>query len=126
MSTKITAIIIAIAFLAIGLLGYVENPIVGRSDDAIFHADSIHNIVHIVSGLLFLLFAYFLPGYLNTFLKIFGIVYFIIGLLGLLKIGGSGMTEVLGFLHVNGADNFLHLGLGLIIFLAGVSTRRTR
>jgi hypothetical protein len=35
------------------------------------------------------------------------------------RIGSEGMTKVLGFLHVNGADNYLHIGLGLLILLLG-------
>jgi hypothetical protein len=29
------------------------------------------------------------------------------------------MGKILGFLHVNGADNYLHIVLGLVILLAG-------
>ena len=119
MNTKTAAIIFGIAFIAVGLLGFVSNPIIGEADNAIFHADSLHNTVHIVSGVLFLIVAFGMPAYAATFLKIFGIIYFLLGIIGLVNIGTEGMGKLLGFLHVNGPDNFLHIGLGLVIFLAG-------
>ena len=119
MKPKTSSLIIGIAFIAVGLLGFISNPIVGDPDKAIFHADTLHNIVHIVSGVLFLFVALAMPVSAPVFLKVFGIIYFLLGVLGLIIFGTAGMGKLLGFLHVNGADNFLHIGLGIIIFLAG-------
>ena len=119
MTAKTAAIIIGLLFIAVGLLGYVENPIVGTAEGAMFHADNVHNIVHLVSGALFLLVALAAPGSAPGFMKLFGVVYFAIGVIGLVQYGTDGMGKLFGFLHVNGADNFLHIGLGLVIFLAG-------
>ena len=123
MTTKTASILIGIVFVAVGLLGFVSNPIIGESDTAIFHADTTHNAVHIISGVLFLLIGFAAPASAGTFLKIFGIVYFFLGVLGMINIGEEGMTQLLGFLHVNGADNYLHIGLGILIFLAGMLPR---
>lgn len=125
MNSKTASIIIGLAFLAVGFLGFVDNPIVGESHDAIFHADMVHNIVHIVSGLLFLLVAMAMPANAAGFCKIFGIVYLLIGVAGFIQYGTEGMGKLFGFLHVNGADNFLHVGLGLVIFLAGMLKPKT-
>jgi len=119
MNSKTASILIGLAFLAVGCLGFVANPIVGESHDAIFHADQVHNIVHLVSGALFLLVALAMPASAGGFCKLFGIVYLALGVMGLVQYGTDGMGKLLGFLHVNGADNFLHIGLGLVIFLAG-------
>lgn len=126
MKTKTAAILIGIVFIAVGLLGFTSNPIIGEAENAIFHADSLHNMVHIVSGALFLIVALFVPGSVSIVLKVFGVVYFLLGVLGLINIGSDGMGKLLGFLHVNGADNFLHIALGLVIFLAGFAGPRTR
>lgn len=124
MNTKTASVVIGVIFLAVGFLGFIDNPIIYDSDTAIFHADKVHNIVHIVSGILFLLVALAAPASAGTFCKVFGIIYFFLGVLGLINIGSSGMGKLLGFLHVNGADNFLHIGLGIVIFLAGIMSRR--
>ncbi|HEY0355999.1 MAG TPA: DUF4383 domain-containing protein [Flavisolibacter sp.] len=124
MSAKTAALVIGFIFIAVGLLGYVDNPIVGESENVIFHADSVHNWVHIISGVLFVLIASVAPSRARTFLIIFGIVYLAIGILGLMRIGDDEMTQVFGFLHVNSNDNYLHIGLGVLILLAGVAARR--
>lgn len=124
MTAKTAALIIGIIFIAVGLLGFIDNPIIADSENAIFHADTVHSTVHIISGVLFALVALAAPGFAATFMVIFGIVYLALGIIGFATIGGQGMTKVLGFLHVNGADNYLHIALGIVITLAGMATRR--
>lgn len=124
MTAKTAALIIGVIFIAVGLLGFIDNPIIANSDQAIFHADTTHSLVHIVSGVLFVLIAMAAPASAGTFLVIFGIVYLVIGILGVTSIGDAGMTKVLGFLHVNAADNYLHIALGIVIAIAGLATRR--
>jgi hypothetical protein len=118
MTTKTLSIIIGIVFIAVGLLGFTANPIVGAEEHSVFHTDSVHNAVHIISGLLFLLFGLAMPDRAAMFMKVFGAVYFLLGVLGLIVFGTSEEGKLLGFLHVNGADNFLHIVLGVIIFAA--------
>jgi hypothetical protein len=118
MNTKSASVLLGVIFIAVGLLGFVPNPIIANSEDAIFHADAVHSSVHIVSGILFIIFALAIPSRVALFMKVFGVVYFLLGVLGLFSIGSSGMTRLLGFLHVNGPDNYLHIALGAIIFLA--------
>ena len=126
MSAKTAALVIGLLFIAVGILGYVDNPIIGESQTAIFHADSVHNMVHIISGVLFLLVAYASPANAAMFCKVFGTVYLLLGVIGLFRIGADGMTTLLGFLHVNGADNYLHIALGLGILLIGFAVGRRR
>jgi hypothetical protein len=125
MRAKTAALAIGAIFILVGLLGFIDNPIIGDSDKAIFHADTLHNWVHIISGVLFVLVALASPASASMVLILFGIVYTIIGIVGFISIGSGGMGKVLGFLHVNGADNFLHVALGVIILFAGIATRRT-
>ena len=120
MSSKSAALLFGVVFIAVGLLGFIDNPIIGTSEGAIFHADATHNYVHIVSGVLFVLVALMAPRSASAFMMLFGIVYLAIGVVGMV----SGTGTVLGFLHVNDADNYLHIGLGIVIFLFGVITRR--
>jgi len=124
MNAKTAAIIIGLIFVAVGLLGFVSNPVVGDSANVIFHTDKVHNIVHIVSGALFLLVALTAPSSAGFYLKIFGIVYLALGLYGLFTMGTDETKQLLGFLHVNKADNYLHIALGIIIFLAGTMKAR--
>src|SRR5687768_6846061 len=111
MKAKTAALLIGVVFIAIGLLGFVDNPIVGESDKAIFHADTLHNWVHILSGVLLSFVALAAPGSASMVLMVFGVVYALIGVVGFVSVGSDGMGKVLGFLHVNGADNYLHVVL---------------
>ena len=125
MTAKTGALIWAFAFIAVGALGFIDNPIIGGSESAMFHADTVHNCVHLVSGVLFLLVALAAPGSAKGFLILFGIVYLGLGVLGIIQFGTEGMGKLLGFLHVNPADNYLHIALGALIALTGLSSRRS-
>lgn len=119
MKTKTASLILGIIFLLVGLLGFLPNPIIGMDEGALFHADTVHSIIHIVSGLLFIFIAVVAPSSAPIVLKIFGAVYFLLGVLGMINVGPDGMTTLLGFLSVNEADNYFHIVMGLIVFLAG-------
>jgi len=124
MTARTAALAIGIIFIVVGLLGFIDNPIVGSSEKAMFHADTVHNMVHIISGLLFVLVAMGAPASASTVMILFGIVYLLIGIVGITSVGENGMAKILGFLHVNAADNYLHIALGIVIALAGMITRR--
>lgn len=123
MNAKTASLIIGVTFIAVGLLGFFPNPIIGSN--ALFYTDTIHNVVHLVSGILFVLVALASPGSAKGFMKLFGLVYLLLGVIGFFMYGTDGMGMLLGFLHVNGADNYLHVALGIGIFLAGALTRAT-
>ncbi len=118
MTTKTACVLFGLAFVAVGILAFFPNPVIYDSENAIFHADTTHTIIHLASGLLFLLVAIPKTGITSSFMKVFGLIYFGLGLWGFLKFGLNEMGTLLGFLHVNGADNILHMGLGLAIFAA--------
>ena len=120
MNTKTASVIIGLLFIVVGILGFIPNPIIGESEGAIFYADTMHNMVHIISGVLFLIIGLAMPGFARTFFILFGIVYFLIGILGLSSLGNAETTTVFGFLHVNGPDNYLHIASGIVIFLASM------
>jgi hypothetical protein len=125
MTAKTAALLIGFVFIAVGALGFIDNPIIGESPDAIFHADNFHNYVHIGSGVLFVLIAIAATGAAKGFMILFGLVYLALGIIGFLSFGKEGMGKVLGILHVNAADNYLHMALGIVVLLAGIATRRT-
>lgn len=123
MNTRTASIIIGVIFLVVGIMGFFPNSIIHDSEDAVFHADATHSTVHIVSGVLFLLIALASPANAGMFLKIFGLVYLGLGVWGAATIGSDNMTTLLGFLHVNREDNYLHIALGTVIFLASMLPR---
>lgn len=102
--------IIGFFTLAIGIIGFFNDPILG-----IFDVDLEHNLVHIVTGLLSLYFANRIEKERSTFGIVMTAVY------GLVTIMGFAMpnTELLGMMAVNHADNILHLAFTLIFGYVG-------
>ncbi len=112
LNAKTAAIVIGVVFLAVGILGFVPNPLV--SPTGLFAVNTAHNLVHIVSGIVLLAGAYTALGASNG-LKIVGVVYGAVAILGLYM--GGGM--LLGMVAVNHADNWLHVALAIVILAAG-------
>jgi len=111
---KTLAIISGIVFVLVGLLGFVDNPLVGM--DAFFEADMAHNLVHLVIGLTLLAVAFLATAQSALWLKIIGVVYLIVAVLGFFLTSG-GM--LLGIMAVNDADHWLHVVLGVALLAAG-------
>ena len=112
MTTKLAATVIGIVFLAVGILGFIPNPIV--SPTGMFAVNTLHNVVHLVSGAVLLGGVYTSLGS-GLALKIVGVVSGAVAILGLVV--GPGM--LLGLIHVNAADNWLHVVLAIVILAAG-------
>jgi hypothetical protein len=68
-----------IVLAAVGLLGFISNPLVGSASGALIPTDTIHNVVHLASGLLALYIAFGMRGATQVNATIgFGILYAII------------------------------------------------
>jgi hypothetical protein len=116
MTTMTAAIIIGTVFVLVGILGFIPNPIVSRT--GFFAVNPAHNIVHIVSGAAILAAAYTAIG-AGIALKVFGVIYGLIALLGLF----TNATLLLGFIRTNHADHWLHVVLAVVILAAGFMLR---
>ncbi len=108
---KTIMMVAGVVFVVIGILGFFNNPILG-----IFAVDTLHNLVHIVSGVLAFVFASQGESQARKFAMILGIVYALVTILGF--IGGG---HILGLIVSNSADNFLHLVLTVVFLFVGFS-----
>jgi hypothetical protein len=121
------AAVVGAAFLLVGVLGFIpgitthydEMSFAGHSGAlllGVFAVSVLHNLVHLLFGVLGLLSAK-LPGTARLFLMAGG------GLYVLLWVWGSAIGEHTraNFLPVNTADNWLHLGLGAGMILLGIA-----
>ena len=112
------ALVWAGAFVVAGVLGFVPNPILGSN--ALFAANIPHNVVHLLTGFAFLLIARGWRVAPITFMKTFGTVYVLVGVIGTLVTVDGGSGRLLGVVHINAADNYLHMALGVGILVTGV------
>ena len=95
-------------FVVAGLLGFVNNPLFG-----LLRVDAIHNIIHLATGILSLIFAGRTEGEARKFALAFGVVYGLVMILGFLTPTGddliAGSGKILGLITINGADNYFHV-----------------
>ena len=121
-----TAMVVAATFLLVGILGFVPGITthVGDIDFAghdsgaellgIFGVSILHNIVHLLFGVVGLALSRTASG-AKAFLVWGGVVYLVLTVYGALIDRDSGAN----FIPVNEADNWLHLGLGAAMVALG-------
>ena len=126
------AMLVGVVFLLVGVLGFIPGitthygdlSFAGHGSGAkllgIFQVSILHNIVHLLFGVVGLALAKTADG-ARTFLIGGGVVYLALWLLGVVSAGD--------WIPVNTADNWLHLLLGIgmlgLGFVAGSATART-
>ncbi len=130
--SRTTAVVFACVFLLVGLLGFVPGVTtdVGSMSFASHHSEAmllgtfqvsvLHNVVHLLFGVVGLLMSrthssawrYLIWG---------GVAYAVLWVYGLLVPHDSAAN----FVPVNDADNWLHLGLAVLLLGSGLATRLT-
>lgn len=112
---RLFALAIGVVFLLVGVLGFLLNPSGGELL-GIFAVNVVHNLIHVVVGVLGIAAAY--TGRSRLFAQGLGVVYLLVGVLGLIPgLAPDGM--LLGLVHINMADNILHLVVGALSALVG-------
>ena len=101
-------------FLAIGILGFVPGITSGGSLLGIFEVDTLHNIIHLITGAAALYLVRGNGENVRLYFQVFGVIYAIVAVLGFLQ----GDT-VFGLFGVNAADNILHLLVAVVALYAG-------
>lgn len=103
--------------LLAGLIGFVPNPLVGEG--GIFAANTAHNLFHIISATGLVIAILVGSKAASWFMMAFGPTYGALGILGFLVTGPHGDGHLLGVVHINTADNILHIILGGLIGFSG-------
>ena len=96
--------------LLVGTAGFVlPRPVLGT-----FAVNTLHNIVHVASGVLTLIASTQGIGPMRTWGRAFGFAYLGLGIVGFI------VPDVFGLMHLNLADNLLHLALALPFLYVGL------
>ena len=96
--------IMGVIFVFIAIWGFVDG-----SKVLVFHVNTMHNLVHLASGILALICAFTSYKAAKMFSIIFGIVYGLVAILGFMDV-----QFINDLLHLNDADDFLHIGIALL------------
>ena len=107
-------------FILVGLLGFTPNALVSTS--GIFEVNAMHNLVHLLTGTALLFGGLFLEGKEGLTLKVVTAAYFGVAILGFLTSGNT----LLGLVHINEADRWLHLGLAIAMLSAAFVASRPK
>ena len=121
---RLYALVVGATLVVAGIIGFLYNASfsVGSAveRDAVFgllDVNGWHNVVHVATGALGLVFA---RSAARAYALGLGAVYILVFVLGLV-VGDGG--ELLGLIPINTADNVLHLLLGVTGVGAGLATR---
>jgi uncharacterized protein DUF4383 len=122
---------VGVVFLLVGVLGFVPGVttdfgdlrFAGHDSGAkllgLFQVSVLHNLVHLLFGVAGLALSRTRSG-ARAFLVGGGAIYLVLWLYGLVVDHSSGAN----FLPLNGADNWLHLFLGVGMIALGMITQR--
>ena len=105
---KMLAQVVGVVLTVVGVAGFfVSDTLLG------FGINTLHNLVHLVTGLLGVWVGFSANEYVKQYNSYLGIVYLLVGIVSLVT--GEWLVALL---NSNMADNVLHLVLGVV--LAGV------
>ena len=99
--------------LLVGILGFVPGLAPGGMLLGLFEVNALHNIIHVVTGIAGL-WAASTAANSRLFFKVFGIVYGLVTILGIIM-GGN----ILGLIMINTADTLLHVAITALALYAG-------
>lgn len=114
MNTTTINWIFGITFVLVGIIGFFPNPLV--APDGVFAVNAAHNMVHVLTGSAFIYGALKFADRGGIVLKVIGAAYAVVAVLGFFVADG-GM--LLGLVHINQADKWLHVFLAAGILGAG-------
>lgn len=117
---RMIAILFGIGFIFVGVAGFLPNTFI--TDNLLFgyfQVSSMHSMVHLVSGVIAIMAATNLR-FTILFFKIFGLIYTSVAIWGFWNNGDLYM------MHVNTADNILHIVIGVIALYLGFSANKLR
>jgi Domain of unknown function (DUF4383) len=114
--TKNIATTMGVLFIVVGGLGFAVPDLMGM------HLLVAHNMIHLISGALALYFGLNAnPATARTFCTVFGAMYALLGLAGLVGSGPDGMLTVIpDQLMLGVRDHAVHLIAGAVFLFAGL------
>ena len=118
---KTFGMLFGIVFLAVGILGFVPGIAKDEMLLGIFHVNTMHNVVHIASGVIFLLASMSGAAAASLWFKLFGAIYAVVAILGFMNPNGP----LLGMISNNPATTWLHVVLAVAMLAIGFGSSKT-
>jgi hypothetical protein len=101
---KTYAMVIGVVLLLVGLIGFVNNPVLG-----IFGVNTLQNVLHVIGGALGVWFG--MKGSAKAYNRWLGIIAGVIGVLGFVPGASDALASVFG---INAAISGLHIVIAVV------------
>jgi uncharacterized membrane protein YuzA (DUF378 family) len=111
------AVLFGVILLVVGILGFVPGITKDEMLLGIFHVNTVHNCVHLLSGAVALFCGMAGVGASRNYFRIFGVIYGAVAVLGLMHMGEH--TNLLGVMSNNDAITYLHIGIAAVSLILG-------
>jgi hypothetical protein len=112
--------LVGLVLLAAGLVGFLNTPLAGSSANALLATDTVHNVVHLLTGLLALGIAFGLKGETQVNAVIgFGVLYAVIFVAVLVSPTLFGLFSV----AANAPIHVIHAAVALVSIAVGLMAR---
>lgn len=108
------AILFGIAFIFSGVAGFIPSFMPNGFLFGLFEVNTMHNLFHIASGVIAIMCATSTRSS-RLFFQVFGVLYALLAIVGFLRNGDFSFM----MMHMNMADNFLHLGIAVVALFLG-------
>lgn len=109
---RTVAMVLGSILVLVGLIGFFWDPVFG-----VFDVGPLHNVIHLLTGGILLAAAFMNNGmHVRTVNLALGVTYLIVALLGFIGVLGA-------IIDYNMADNWLHVGLGIVLLGAAFADR---
>jgi hypothetical protein len=119
-SVKSWSALAGIVLVAVGLLGFLNTPLVGAAPEALVPTDGLHNVVHLATGALALWIAFGLSGRTQVDALLgFGVLYAVIFLAVLVSPNLFGLFSV----PANAVIHVIHAALAVVSLAIGWMAR---
>ena len=112
---KRLAQVVGVIFLIAGIAGFIPALCPNGLLLGLFAVNGMHNVVHILSGVLALAMSFGTEATARNYFRIVGVVYALVTVLGFV----AGRGGMLMGMSMNMADNYLHLAFALFFLWAG-------
>ncbi len=111
-TSKNISLAFGLSFVAAGLVGFIPNPVL--SPNGVFEVNVMHNLLHVLVGIVFIIGARSSEKVARRTLQSLSIVGVALAILGFV----ARSDLLVGLVHVNEADKWLHAGLAIVIVAA--------
>src|SRR5262249_25677537 len=117
--TRSAAYVFGAAFLIAGILGFVPAATPGGMLFGLFHVNTAHNSVHLLTGVIALWTGATGLEAAKRFFQVFGVIYAAVAILGFIY----GDAPIFGLIANNLGDTWLHVAVAILSLYLGFATR---